>query len=543
MIRIILTWFKQNWIQLTLLTLAVGMVYFNSLPNAFISDDLAIATSTPTASIASALNTPSVLTRALLYLGIYKLAGLSPWAYRLANIVFHIFNVLLIYELVRMLSKKHIAFLSAMIFAVHPMMVESVTWISGGVYPQYSFFILLALISYILARRQWSPALFIFSIAMSLLAFTTSDKAVVLPLLIALYEFSFGSILRSWKKLLPFFFIDIVFIGINAYQINTRIAVLQTTFFQNSNPVRNPLIYIPEAITGYLKLFFWPIPLSLYHPTQLFSIATILINSAIAGIFISIMIVAYYRTRLLFFFLAFFLISLSPTLLPLQLSWTVAERYAYLGMIGLTGGFAYLISQLPTPKNSIYVFILPLIAVLSFRSIIRNTDWNNEITFWSATAKTTPNLPNVHHNLAVALGKSKQYDKAIYHFQQAVNLKPDWIDAYFNLAFTYQQSGKFPPAIINYNKALELNPKLWQAYRNLGEISFGESKYDEAIAYLHKAIEISPTNANLYTNLALVYQKTGNSNKARQALDRAIQIDPANPYAKELLGPAPIDNR
>jgi tetratricopeptide (TPR) repeat protein len=521
----------RSWKILLLLACIVLIVYGNALPNGFISDDLAIPKNLPGTTLASIIASPHIITRSLLYFFIYKIAGLSPAAFRISNVFIHIVNVWLVYGLLTLLTKRNIAAIAALLFAIHPIMVESVTWISGGVSPQYTLFILLTLYCYIAAAKQNEKSLYILSLFFGLLSLVSADKAIILPLILALYEISFGNILRFWKRLLPFFLVAFGFIALYWSWIGTRLTGLQTTFYQSATAVRNPLLYIPEALAQYMELFVWPVNLSLYHPDQQLTMATLITNSAIALAYLCITIIAFFRWRALFFFLTFFLLSISPTLLPIQVTWTVAERYAYLGMVGLTGAAAYLFTQLKLPHRAIYVSVALIVLLLSTRTILRNRDWHDEISFWSATAKTAPNLPNVHSNLAVALGQKGDYQGAIKEFQTTIALKPDWVDPYYNLSLTYQRAGKLSDAISWYQKTLQLNPTLWQPYRNLAEIAFGEKKYDEAIAYLQKAIDNNPTNANLFVNLAIVYRAKGDKKGAESAINRAQTIDPTNSAA------------
>ncbi len=528
-------WIKREWKILLFLALLVVVVFANSLPNGFISDDQAIPKNLPGTTLASIIASPHVITRSLLSFFIYKIAGLSPAAFRISNVFIHIVNVWFVYGLLTFLTKRNIATIAALLFAIHPIIVESVTWISGGVYPQYTLFILLTLYCYIAARKQNEKSLYVLSLFFGLLSLVSSDKAIILPLVLALYEISFGNILRFWKRLLPFFLVAFGFIALYWSWIGTRLTGLQTTFYQSTTAVRNPLLYIPEALARYMELFVWPANLSLYHPDQQLTVFSLVTNSAIALIYVGITVIAFFRWRPLFFFLTLFLVSISPTLLPIQVTWIVAERYAYLGMVGLTGAAAYLFTQLKLPHRAMYVSVAFIVLLLSTRTILRNRDWNNEISFWSATAKTAPGLPNVHSNLAVALGQKGDYEGAIKEFQLTMALKPDWVDAYYNLGLTYQRAGQLDPAVTSYQQALKLNPNLWQPYRNLAEIAFGEKRHEDAIRYLNQAIERNSTNANLLVNLALIYQKMSKNKEMRQALNQALALEPANQYALQLL--------
>ncbi|MBI3577613.1 tetratricopeptide repeat protein [Candidatus Gottesmanbacteria bacterium] len=517
------------------LAILVLVAYANSLSNGFISDDQGITINATSWNLQTVLAQPYAFLRPLMYLGIYKLAGLTPWAFRIPNIVFHLFNTWLVFALVGLLINKKAAFISAVLFAVHPLAVESVAWISGGIYPQYTFFLLLSLLFYCLYQKNHQRAWYVASVMAAFFAFESTEKALILPLVIALVEFCFGNIRRNRKRLVPFFVLAVPFGLVYGGFLGRRLAVLNTTFYQPTSLIRNPFTDVPFAITTYLSLLVFPLPLSLYHLDPTANSGLVLLRAGIFFIYIILLVYFLFKDRRLFFFSAFFLVSLVPTLVPIRLAWTVAERYVYLASIGIIATIAYLFQRLMKGQRALWSLVAGLALLLSVRTIVRNADWHNEISFWTATAKTAPGLPTVHSNLALALGQKGDYEGAIKEFQTTIALKPDWVDPYFNLALSYQRAGKFPEAIKWYQKTLQLSPNLWQPYRNLAEIAFTEKRYDEAVRYLNQAIEKNPTNANLFVNLALIYQAKKDIAAAKTALEHALTLDSANQAAKILF--------
>src|SRR3989344_5373675 len=143
---------KKNWPQLLLLLFLVLITYTNSLNNAFLSDDLAEIVNNPNVgnldyAIASH---PFGFIRLIFYWLAFQIGGLSPVLFRSINIFFHIGSVFLIYTIFSFLYSKRSAFFVSSIFAVHPALSEAVVWVSGGMYPQYTFFFLLSFLFYIL---------------------------------------------------------------------------------------------------------------------------------------------------------------------------------------------------------------------------------------------------------------------------------------------------------------------------------------------------------------------------------------------------------
>src|SRR3989344_2953823 len=198
---------------LLLLLFLVLITYTNSLNNAFLSDDLAEIVNNP--NIGNLMLTitahPFGFLRPALYSIIFNSAGLNQVLFRLSNIFFHIGSVFLIYAIFNSLYSKRLALIIAAIFAVHPAISEAVVWISGGGYPQYTFFFLLSFLLYILSAKK--RFLYLLSAIFYLLSFMSHP---VMPgalfLLFPLYEFCFGNLKKNWLKVIPFVLILIVYV-------------------------------------------------------------------------------------------------------------------------------------------------------------------------------------------------------------------------------------------------------------------------------------------------------------------------------------------
>lgn len=486
----------------------VFVAYINSLSNAFVSDDLSIAKSVPSWSWTDAFHEPYRLGRALLYFITYQLAGLTPLAFRIPNVLFHLGTTWIVFSLVALLATPAAAWIAAAIVAVHPLLTESVSWISGGVYVQYSFFVLLALYLYIRSYSLLSYVVFTLSLL-------SSEKAIPLVLLFPLYEFCYGNIRKNIKKIFPFVLIAGLFAIPYIFQIGKRTEAVQSVFYQNPGGMENPLIQIPLALGTYLRLLFWPDQLTIYHTEWPRLSADLVLPFFLFFVFLGALIWTLRKNRWIFFWLTLFPIALLPTLTPFRISWVVAERYSYPGIIGIIVAAGILLTSFIKEKKYLFPIMGIILIILSLRTIARNRDWWSEETLWLAIEKVSPGLPNVHHNLGVMYGNRNDFPNAIRQFQLAAALKPDWVDPYYNLALTYQRAGQFASASATYAYALKLNPNLWQPYRNLAEIAFAEKRFDDAITYLNLAIEKNPTNANLFVNLAIVYEAKGDIASAK----------------------------
>jgi tetratricopeptide (TPR) repeat protein len=527
---------KANWGQLILLMTLIFITYFNALNNAFVSDDIPIIAKSETINnIQSVFENPYAFIRPLLLFITYRIGGLNPIYYRLINLFFHIGTTWLVYILIYLLASPIIALFTACIFAVHPIMVESVTWISGGPYPQYSFFCLLSLLAYILSKKN--RKLYFISLIAFVLAVISSEKAIVLPFILIAYELSFSSVFKRIKEQMAFLILGGVLIILNVLRVGQRLADVASQSYDKTTRLENPFYQMPIAISSYLELILWPDKLTLYHSELVLSLLNFSVRAAVTILFFAAVIYSYKKNRLIFFWLSFFVISLIPTLTPLRISWVVAERYAYMAVIGIFFVIVYLLHKLLSKnkdwENIFYILVVFIIIALMTRSIVRNIDWKNEDNLWLSAGKISVSSPQNHNNLGDVYARHNNLPKAAEEFAMAVKLKPNYADAYHNLANTYLRMGKIDDALKNYEKALSISPNLWQSYQNIAVIYYNQKKYDRAEEYMKKAIKIMPTYAGLYANLGWLYMSTGKNQEAEEMFIKTLQIDPQNKIANE----------
>lgn len=504
-----LQFFFENKLILGFLALLVLVSYANSFGNGFVSDDIAGFAQNPNiGKFSSIFGGPMHFSFAAFFQFIaLPIGGMQPFTFRIINIFSHFGCVFLVYLLLSLSMNKRVAIIAAFIFAVHPIFTESVSWISGGLYSVYAFFFLLSFLFYLFSESD--KKYFRYSIIFFILSILASEKALALFLVFALYEFSFGSLKYNWKKILPYFSISLFLMIVYATQIGSRVgAVSSASYQQGGGGMYNPLVQIPVAIGSYLKLIFWPSRLTLYQTEMSFSEGQYVLLVLITLVFFGVVIWSWRKNKNIFFWLVFFVITLLPTLTPFKISWIVAERYVYLGTLGIIVVVAMLFDKFlklnENTKMVGYFALVLIVASLSVRTIIRNQDWKNEDTLWLATAEVAPSGQQIHNNLGDVYARQGDMQKAVEEFQKAIAINPNYADAYHNLANTYEQMGQLDPAIENYRKALEINPQLWQSYQNLAAIYFNAGQFDLAVDNMKKALEINPTDPKLQEALKYI---------------------------------------
>ncbi len=502
----------KNINYFVLFFILIFIVYLNSFDNAFVSDDILGTQKNPTFLDWNNLRHLSawpVLSNFILF----QLDLTAPFFFRIINILLHFGSTCLIFVIFSILAKKNIAIFTALLFAVHPILIESVAWISGRPYSQYGFFFLASFLCYLLFYKQEknNPKLFWLSVLFFFLAVLSCEKAVALLAIFPLYELAFGNFVKTYKKLWPFLFITIVFVAEYLSRTSQRMSDLNTQYYSDTGGLYNPLTQIPIAISSYLGLIFWPNNLTLYHSEMAFSTGIYLICLLVFLIFGGLIFYGWKKNKFIFFWLAFFFISLAPTLTPLKVSWIVAERYVYIGTLGILATVAFffnrLLEKFPTKKTWFYSFFAIIILLLSVRTIVRNIDWDSEDNLYLATAKTSPSSPVNHNNLGDVYSRRGDNEKAMEEFKKAITINPRYGDAFHNLAITYQNMKKFDEAIFNFQEAVKYNPTLWQSYQNLAAIYYTQGDYQKAYEALKKSAEINPADTKLQENLKMIEGK------------------------------------
>ena len=528
---------KHTLYSLLFFIILIFFTYFNSFNAQFVSDDISTLTfSNPQfGRFDKVFSNPLNLVRPFLLFIAYSIGGMTPIFYRIPNLLFHTGTVFVLYLLISLMFNRKYALIAASLFAVHPILTESVTWISGGPYSQAGFFTILTLLLYVLSKHD--EKFYFLSLLSYLLTLTSSEKTIVFPFILILLEISFFSIKDNWKKIIPYFGISTV-MGIFLLS-NTGARVESVQQRMGGTPgFYNPLVQWPFAITSYLGLIFWPDKLTIYHSDLTLTIAELVVRWIFFGAFIGLIILAYKKSRVVFFWLVFFIISLLVTLTPLRVAWVVAERYVYLGTLGIISAIAYVLFKITENKkyeSMVYMLITVVVIVLMARTIFRNMDWQNEDSLWPATAKVSPNSHNARLNYGDVYSRAKDYENAILEFKTAIRLKPDYAYAYHNLANAYLNTNRLDEAIKNYQEALKYDPSLWQSHESLGIVYYKMGNLNAAAKEFKMAVKLNSANAKLYTNLGILYFEVGKNEEARKYLEKALEIDPDFKNARVVL--------
>lgn len=524
---------------LIFLLLGTFLVYATSFGNEFLSDDIWGIRDSQVIGLfweqAKYLNVKSVT-----FSLIYNVFGPKPFWFHLHNTFVHLINISLVYVLVYLINpNKLISRLTTLLFALHPIATESVTWISGTPYAVITTLILVSYGMFILVVKNrihfwWtipSALLYFFALRTTLFAITT-------PALFFLYLLYFSQLSMQKMKLLIPVVVTTLLLGTTLlFQFSGRVSDVNPDY-AGGIEYYNPFQQIPAAIGTYVQLFTLPYNLTLYHEFNMYP-QWLYIVSSILTISLLLAIILFWRfNKLCSFGLLFFLVSLIPSLLPIRVAWIVAERYAYLGSIGFFLALAS-VSTVIIVKHGweryMTTVLLILAVVLGGLTVKRNLEWRSQDTLWPVTVKRSPDSAYAHNNMGDYYGRHGDYQKAIQSFENARKLRPRYAEATHNLANMYLSIGEATKAATLYKEAAEYNPTQHQSYHQLGSIAFELGKYDEAVTYFEKAAEVSPNPFQQYVAMFITYQTIGDRENAARSMEQAQLQAKSNPELLRIL--------
>ncbi len=444
-------------------------------------------------------------------------------SYHVINLGIHLISTFLVWWLVKLtlktprmqntmfpapppqhsLNLSGAAFLTAALFAVHPLQTMAVNHLTQRYTILGAMFYLLALTLYIKGRLQpIRPYFFLYAAIFAMAGLYTKQTTFTLPIMLVLYElFFFG-----WKKNqkfnwlygLPFIFI-LLFLPM-LYFINGA-SVLTASCPSQSHDLE--IITVPayvltqlRVIPTYLKLFFWPAQLNFDYDFRLSTSLWEPLSTFWGGIFlISLLLFALKmagKDKLLAFSMLWFFLTLSVESSFGVIPYVITEYRTYLPSIGLCLLAAYCLLRFLHSRFLRIMILVLIIASLSYLTLARNKIWGNEMALWEDTVKKSPGKSRPWVNLSGAHFVRGHFDATIYYAKKALELNPFELTALYNLSSAYSQKGEYSTALAYALRAFHLSPNSIREVELLGYLYLKSQNYPQALHYYQKLIEISP---------------------------------------------------
>ena len=475
----------------------------------------------------------------------YQLWNLWTTPYHVENMLLHALSALLFWRLLVQLRVPG-AWLAGAIFAVHPIMVESVAWITERKNVLSLAPYLGALLAYG-KYAQWatSPgesrganhrtlfyALALFLFLCALLAKTTAFSLPAVVLLIGWWKR--GQI--RWRSdvlpTLPFFALGIGLSAVTGWLEKHHVGA-QGSDFALTFPQR--CLVAGHSFWVYLGNLFWPAKLCFVYPHW----------EPDPGLWWQWLFPATAVAALFFLWLARGRIGRGPvtamfyfvgTLFPVlgfmnaygMVFSFVWDHWVYVSAPGVIALVAALVARLaeslrrPAVAYGFAAIVLPLLAILTWRQAGMYTDVE---TLWRRTLAANPGCWLAHNNLGLMLVDQGHVDEAIEHYRQAIRENPNSFQAINNLGMAFAAKGQEDDAIQNYRDAIKLNPNYWEAYYHLGVALVAKGRLDGAIESYRKAVELNPNLFEAYNNLGSALAAEGRYDQAIENYRRALAIN------------------
>ena len=490
-----------------------------------------------------------------------ELYGLDAGGHHLTNVLFHMVNAVLLFVLLKGMTGAlwPSAFVAAL-FALHPLHVESVAWISERKDVLSTFFGLLTLISYKQYTQQRSRAGYMLALLFFILGLMAKPMLVTLPFVLLLLDYwplgrmkfystfrleSSGKASRIFSLLLekiPFFILTAASCVVTYYAQQSGGAVKTFDMLPMALRISNAMV----SYVAYMGKMFWPARLAIFYPyPDSYAVWKMLAAAALLlGIFILVIIQIRRRPYLAVGWLWYFG-TLVPVIGLVQVgNQALADRYTYVPLIGLfimiAWGGAEIVGRWRLKPVFVALAAGSLLAALMVTSRIQVGHWANDITLYSHALKTTEENAKVHNNLAVALMDRGRYDEALYHMTAVVNLDPGNPISINNLGCLQMRQGLYEEAMRNFGRALDLYPSYWKPHQNLATALMRTGKTDEAIAHYQLALDLSPDNSEILNDLANAMVGQGRTSEALSFYSKALHLAPDDPEIHNNFGVAMI---
>jgi tetratricopeptide (TPR) repeat protein len=474
------------------------------------------------------------------------------FGYHIVNIVIHVLSGFFLYLFVattlklpaiesRYRQPNLIAFVAALIWLVHPIQTQSVTYIIQRINSLAALFFVLSFYLFVRGRLAGQPAKkwsWFGGAALSwVLALGCKQNAASLPVIIFFYEwYFFQDLSPKWFKssLKYIIAVAVIFAAVAFLYLGTdpvgKISRLRD-FSHGEFTLAERVLTQSRVVVYYLSLIFFPHPSrlnldydfplshSLFNPmTTLFSLILIIGLVALAVYLAK-------KERLISFCILWFFgnLVIESSIIPLAI---IFEHRTYLPSM--------MVCLVPVLLADRFVRIdwlkiglaCMLVVVFSFWTFQRNEVWENQFSLWSDVVKKSPNKARPQLNLGISLSELGKTDGAITHYNKALLINPRYAKAHFNLGVALERQGKTVEAEKHYDEAIKNDPNYIEAHNNLGLLLSKTGRIEEALQHYRRILSVNPEYAQAYLNLGVALAESGKSTHAITRFEQALKIDP-----------------
>ena len=483
------------------------------------------------------------------------LYGLNPGGHHVTSLIFHIASTLLLFLVLKLMTGAvwESGFVSVL-FALHPLHVESVAWVAERKDVLSTFFWMLTMWAYLRYVKGPRVLRYLSVLVCYILGLMSKPMLVTLPFVMLLLDYwplgrfhlgqgnagvAFAREPTEWPdrrstashlvlEKIPFFVLAAASSVLTLFAQQKGGTVKSLEFFPLGVRMMNSLV----SYTGYLWKMIWPGHLAVLYPySDRFPLWQAL-GAGLLMVGVSILVARSWRRRpyLLVGWL-WYLGTLVPVIGLVQVGMqAMADRYTYIPLVGpfvmIVWGVSDILRGWRYRKMAFAVFAGILFLVLLVVTRLQVQVWQNNITLFNHALEATANNFMIHNNLGVVLARQGKIDEATAHYAEALRIHPHFAEARNNMGSVLFRRGKIDEAIQEYSEALKIAPHYADAHINLGMALVRAGKIPEAIGHYTEALKINPEYPEAHNNLGLALARQGKMEEAAAHYEEALRLKP-----------------
>ena len=471
----------------------------------------------------------------------HRLWGMDPTGYHVVNVLLHAAGTLLLWRVLRRLAIPA-ALLVALLFALHPVNVESVAWVTQRKNILSMFFLVAALLAYLRFDDGRPVAWYLTALASFALAMLSKSGVIGLPLVLLLLAWwRRGTVGRRdvWR-VVPFLAVAVV---ATLIQQPVRDAHVIGESVVRDDPFFARLAGAGWAVWFYLYKAVLPINLSFVYPRWQIDPTNPIVYAP--GAALGAVAILCWRMRggwgrPALFAMVYGLVMVGPALgfvdfYYLRYSF-VADHYQYYSIIAVIGLLVPIAMSVLRPTRAAGVAAAVLVLGFGFMTYRQSTPYRTEYALWRDTLLKNPDAWLAHHNLGNLHHNQGRQEEAIEHLRRAIVIKPDLAEAHYNLANALVAVRRHGEAIDHLRQAIALDPRFTEAHNTLGYLLLALDRVAEAIDHLQSALDIQKDHVAAHVNMGNALGALGRLDDAVARLEHAISLDPGEAEAYYNLG-------
>ena len=493
--------------------------------------------------------------------------GMGPQGHHFTSLFLHILNVTLLFGMLKwMTGQIWPSVLVAALFALHPLHVETVAWVSERKELLSTFFWITTIWSYGYYVRTEKRAVYYLALFCFLLGLMSKPMIVTLPFVLLLLDLwplnRMNPMAQQWrhanaggdrvhskivifvrllKEKAPFFLLAGLLSAITYLVQQQEGSVKSFSMFPWDVRVVNAI----HSYMGYLVKMLWPKGLAVYYPHSGMDIPLwqIIASGTALGTLSIFVLSAWKRLPFLLVGWLWYLGTLIPVIGLVQIgSHAMTDRYTYLPLLGIFIAIAWGLREIVTkwqfarpPVVTSCLLALIACSVLTFKQLER---WYDSVTLFQHSINVTTDNWLGHNNLGLALAQRNDPEKVLYHYEESIRINPHYANSRNNIGIALVEQGRTKEAIVRFKEAIAIKSDYVDARYNLANALVKDNKLNEAIFHYRKTLKMTPQDGEIYNNLGIALMRQGRYQEAVTQFEQSLRVNPDNVHATHNLAVA-----